>query len=201
MIDRFYSEYGEDKWIYENLREWMPPRGVYLDVGCGHPERNSNTAFLRDQGWVGMAVDGNPAYYRHWVGRQQFCAAIFAAASTARFKIIEDNSALSRVVDTEDVAEQHAVTLEYFLGMTFLDADPPIRRIDFMSIDIEGREFEVFETMEWKKWLPRIIVAEYATLGLDGSVSEDYRLRDLLLGSGLYNAVHKTVANIIYALK
>ena len=28
----FYSEYGEDRWIAENLK--LPDRGFYVDVGC-----------------------------------------------------------------------------------------------------------------------------------------------------------------------
>lgn len=200
MSEQFYSEYGEDQWIAENLAHMLPERGIYLDVGAAHPERNSNTAFLRNRGWVGLAVDGNEDYFPHWIGRQMFLTGLFAAAPAARFMKVPENSSISRVVNDPTIGdERSAVTLEYFLQNTFLRASPPITGIDFMSIDIEGLEFEVFNTFDWQRWLPRVIVAEYATLALNGvDVVEDLRLREMLTGSGLYTAVHKTVANIIY---
>jgi hypothetical protein len=78
MMPQYYSEYGEDRWVVEHLM--LPQRGIYLDVGAGHPEINSNTAFLRDRGWRGLAVDANPDYGPHWIGRQQF-----AGASSSNF--------------------------------------------------------------------------------------------------------------------
>ena len=61
----FYSEYGEDRWIAENLK--LPDRGFYVDVGCAVPGSGSNTAFLRDRGWGGLVIDANPAYAALWL--------------------------------------------------------------------------------------------------------------------------------------
>jgi hypothetical protein len=194
-MPRFHSEYGEDEWIAQNLA--LPERGIYLDVGCGHPEHGSNTAFLRDRGWVGIATDANPDYAPHWIGRQQFCAALLAAEKKVRFKVVPENSAISRVVTDKKVPLQPAVTLEYLLTQTFKVASPPIDRIDFMSIDVEGMEFDIFGTFDWQRWRPGIIVAEYNTQ----DIGEDFRLRDLLLKDGIYHVAHRTVANLVYVLR
>jgi len=204
---RFYSEYGEDRWIFENLNHLLPERGVYLDLGCGHPENGSNTAFLRDNGWVGLAVDGHEPYAPHWVGRQQFVHAILTndpKAAFVRFHEQPDNSSLCRIVpDTEankGVKKKRAVNLENLLAGTFGQASPKIQRLDFMSLDLEGAEFDVFNTFAWVEWEPQIIVAEYATLdtSVAGHRREDFRLQDLLVGSGRYQVVHRTTANLIY---
>ena len=191
-MPRYYSEYGEDEWVAQNLA--LPERGIYLDVGCGHPENGSNTAFLRDRGWVGIATDANPDYGPHWIGRQQFCVALLSTKKQVRFQVVPENSAISRVVTDKKVPLQPAVTLKHLFGKTFKAASPPITRIDFMSIDVEGMEFDIFNSFDWQAWLPTILVAEYNTQG----IGFDFRLRDQLLESGFYRIAHQTISSLIY---
>jgi len=190
----YYSEYGEDHWIDTHLQ--LPQRGIYLDVGASHPEHCNNTAFLRDRGWLGLAIDGVKEYAPHWVGRQTFIHAILAARDKVWFKHVKDNSYISRVAEKDpDAKHKKAVTLQSILNETFASASPQITKIDFVSLDIEGMEFEVFQTFNWQEYDPKIIVAEYNT----GGIGEDFRLRDLLVQSGRYKVVHQTVANLIYS--
>ena len=42
------------KEIFSNLNT-----GFYIDVGCHHPRRFSNTALLYNKGWSGINVDAN----------------------------------------------------------------------------------------------------------------------------------------------
>src|SRR4051812_19319948 len=122
---QFYSEYGEDKWCSENLH--IPERGFYLDIGAAHPERESNTAFLRDKGWLGLAVDAVSEYAPHWVGRQQFLHAILSPHDVVKFKHIKHNSPASRIVkDDPEGKRRSAVTLQYLLNCTIEKASPPI---------------------------------------------------------------------------
>lgn len=202
-MPRYYSEYGEDEWIAGNLAHLLPERGIYLDLGCGHPEHGSNTAFLRDLGWVGLAVDGHEPYAPHWIGRQQFVHAILSSNERVRFQEIPENSAMCRIVaDTEEnrsVKKKRAVKLETLLASTFGKASPPITRIDVLSMDLEGAEFDVFNSWRTYQIPPAIIIAEHSTLGLNGEVNKDLRLRDFLVaGIAQYEVVHETVANFIY---
>ena len=49
-----YSQYGEDK----VLRVLLPEKfGTYLDIGSGHPKRNSNTFWFYRRGWRGILVE------------------------------------------------------------------------------------------------------------------------------------------------
>src|SRR5690606_35597241 len=34
--------------------------GVYVDIGCWHPEKASNTYFFNLRGWKGICIDPNP---------------------------------------------------------------------------------------------------------------------------------------------
>jgi hypothetical protein len=184
----FRSEYGEDAWIYAHCQ--LPASGFYVDIGCAYPDHNSNTSFLRQMGWKGIAIDGNPAYAPDWAGRSEFVCAVLSDSPDAAFEICVENPAMSRITGR---GSNHTVNLNDLLESEVA--------IDFLSIDIEGHEFDVLNTLNWNLWQPDIIVAEYATLQPDGkTVKLDYRVRDMLLATG-YREIHRTVANIVYELK
>ncbi len=188
-----YSEYQEDFWIMSNLP--LPKHGFYLDIGCGDPVHNSNTAFLRDHGWQGIGVDGNPNLVHRWneVNAPFISCVIAERTGCIGFRIDEKEPAMSRI---DDAAQgTYCRTLENLLTQRF-----QIGKIDFLSIDVEGAEFDVLREMDFQKHQPSVIVAEYSTLQNDVTVKEDMRVRDMLIGNGAYKMVHKTVANMIYAL-
>jgi len=178
----FYSQNGEDEWIANNLS--LPDKGFYLDVGCGHPFNQSNTAFLRERGWKGLAVDANPQLINEWNGelREHF---IQGAVSDKREIVWFDIHAVpeySRINDNGQI-KLMSMTLDELVGKSL---------IDFFSLDVEGHEYEVILGIEpWK--LPPIIVSEYNTAG----IGEDFRVRDYLLRFR-YQVAHRTVSNLIF---
>ncbi len=176
--DGFYSEYGEDRWIAENLT--LPRDGVYVDLGAAHPHYASNTAFLRDRGWWGLSIDGN----EEW--RSCYQTGFFRAIISPHPKVwFKENGLMSRI--GAEGEERTALPLQPILdGFGIGD-------IDYLSVDLEGAEFDAFQTFDLAKVRPKIIVAEYSTAG----IGEDFRLRDYLLARG-YKVVHQTVANLIY---
>jgi hypothetical protein len=52
-----YSQTGEDRFIDHLLGG--KARGFYVDVGCNHPTRFSNTFVMYKRGWNGIVVDAN----------------------------------------------------------------------------------------------------------------------------------------------
>jgi len=181
-ILNFYSQNGEDEWIANNLV--LPEKGFYLDVGCGHPFNQSNTAFLRERGWKGLAVDANPSWTNHWTEelREHFMHGVvsnrreivrFDIHAVPEYSRINENGALRYM----------SVTLGEIIGD---------RSVDFMSLDVEGHEFEVITGMDSLK-LPPVIVSEYNTAG----IGEDFSVRDYLSYLG-FQVVHKTISNLIF---
>lgn len=197
----FRSEYGEDRWIFLNVR--LPANGFYVDVGAMRPDANSNTAFLRDMGWHGLAIDGHPDCARHWQGvpgAQFIWAVVTDSEKRVGFDLDEGNGPCARIVSKERANEATVspkLALEFFNTATLGMLLHGYRQIDFLSIDIEGEEFNAMTTFDFERFRPSVIVAEYATLQPDGSVKEDFRVRDLLLTKD-YVEVHRTVANIVY---
>ena len=56
-IDKnFYSQFGEDKILNELISKDFI-NGFYVDVGCFHPKKHSNTYMLFKRGWYGVNID------------------------------------------------------------------------------------------------------------------------------------------------
>lgn len=180
--ERFYSEFGEDRWIAEHLP--LPATGFYVDVGCAHPTEGSNTAFLRDRGWQGLAIDANPGYAPLWPAG----AFVQAIVSTEPIVGFEFKSAHyeSRVCSGQ--TQFAAVPLQ---SLVRAHRRRPFETCDFLTLDVEGHEFEALLSLG--ALLPPIIVSEYNTRGL----GEDMRVHDYLLKNG-FTLVHTTTANHIF---
>ena len=54
-----YSQFKEDIFIQNFFKNNLD--GVYVDIGCYHPVKYSNTALLYNQGWSGYNIDINKA--------------------------------------------------------------------------------------------------------------------------------------------
>ena len=182
----YYSEYGEDQWIDEHLI--LPEKGFYVDIGCASPIANSNTAFLRDKGWTGLAIDANNGWREVWQrhGREQeFRAAIIGEPGFCRMELNQAEPNLSRIVNVaQSEADGVVVSIEKLLI--------GIEHIDFLSVDVEGQEFNVILGFNVNRRIP-LIISEYNTRG----IGEDFRVKGYLEAEG-YKEVHRTVANIIY---
>jgi hypothetical protein len=62
QYNRFHSQFGEDRYIYTNIN--LPDKGVFVDVGAGHPIYLSNTYFFEKNGWTGVCIDADPNQYK-----------------------------------------------------------------------------------------------------------------------------------------
>ena len=181
---KFYSSKGEDKWITENL--YLPDKGFYVDIGAAHPTRMNNTAFLRDRGWSGIQIDADPFWIPYWnkIGLKLINAVIGTENMTIGFEVNKSAHRLSKISRTGKKTQ--AVTLNR------LFTEQCIPRIDFMSLDVEGFEYNVFRTLDKKYW-PDILVFEYNTLGIT-----DHRLRKMLCGVCIYEEGLKTNSNFVF---
>lgn len=184
LPEQFHSEFGEDRWIAENLP--LPANGYYVDVGCAHPIHGSNTAFLRARGWRGLAIDANPAYAPHWQAQgfaDHFVQAFISDEPIVSFEF-KDACYESRVVPQ---GIRHATS-----SLNRLFCAGGSVPIDLLTLDVEGHEMNALASLyDWR--LPPIIVAEYNTR----DIGIDNRVRDYLLNRG-YRLVHTTEANHIF---
>lgn len=169
----------------------LPKKGFYVDIGCAHPFDTSNTAFLRDLGWTGLAIDGNSIWRSHWecIKRDsEFIGWVISNRVYEQFNSRTDEPWLSRIErGGSGVPTVTCRNIEDILS------ERHVRKIDFLSVDVEGSEFDVISSIDLVFHDPTIIVSEYDTR----DIGKDYRVRDYLIEQG-YCIRHTTESNMIY---
>ncbi len=53
-----FSKSGDDIQLMKLINNNIP--GVYVDIGCWHPVKASNTYYFYVRGWKGICIDPNP---------------------------------------------------------------------------------------------------------------------------------------------
>lgn len=160
-----YSQFGEDialRGLFGKRRS-----GFYVDVGCYHPRRFSNTYALHRRGWHGINVDMEPEKIRLFQLARPRDWNIVAAVSdeprtvtlhrSRKFDLMTtiDESMAEGRTGGETVSIQ-ARTLEDIV------ATSPFReeRIDLLSIDAEGHDFQVLASLDIDARRPEVIIVE-----------------------------------------
>ena len=168
-----YSAFGEDVEINKYFKKNL--KGFYVDVGCYHPIKASNTLLLYQNGWNGINIDINKLS----IDLFNFC----------RPKDINLNLAISNKKITKYYYQKELSLLnsikkkqakQAFQGQILtkkikskslnevLDGTKfKNREIDFLDIDAEGADFEVLNSLDFKRYKPKLISVEIMPKNLD----------------------------------
>jgi hypothetical protein len=129
------SQWGEDG-ILEKIFEIIPTTNHWcVEFGAGDGKTLSNTYHLiNNQGWSSVQVEANPRYYE-----------LLASRYADKDEVI----CLSQVVSFEGEN-----TLDKVLQATAIPLD-----LDFLSIDIDGNDYYIWESLEIYR--PKVVVIEF----------------------------------------
>lgn len=202
-LQRSFSQDGEDRIVLRLFRHRRD--GFYIDIGAHHPYRFSNTALLHELGWRGINIDATPgamdAFHEARPEDTNIWMAVAEAEGTVPFKVFEEGAynslATGRVApgkagpDQGRVVEVPAAPIDVILA-PHLTAE---RRVDFVSLDIEGFEMAVLARYPFATHAPAVLVVEDHGFDIaDCSRSpvfrlltaQSYRLRCHMLFSSVY---------------
>lgn len=145
--------------------------GFYVDIGAHHPMRFSNTRYFYELGWNGICVDPLPCaakLFAQWRPRDIFLQAGVAAVEGELTYYMFDEPALNSF--SGEVADKHVNRLRSKQNVKVLPLSriigeylPTGREIDFLSVDVEGLDFEVLRSNDWAHYRPRIVLVEDTT--------------------------------------
>jgi len=161
---RHYAQFGEDIAVARLFPKHH--RGFFVDVGCFHPIQHSNTWALYRRGWRGINIDVDAIKIEGFnllrPGDTNITCAISDHDGEATFYRHGLYSGVSSIDDShrgKNVAEATTVgcaTLTTVLDRTsFKD-----RRIDFLSVDAEGHDEKVLQSLDFDRYAPRVIAVE-----------------------------------------
>jgi FkbM family methyltransferase len=186
----YHAQWGEDRWIVENLGP--PDRGVFVDIGAGDGVRGSNTLYFETIGWNGLCVDPDPRNHQPLQNRR--CVidthAVSSIPGPQPFSMYERKSSWS------GLGHRGTGYLPMTVDCVRLDtllANVGITTIDLLSIDVEGTELDVWRSFAPAAHRPGIVIIEYDDSQRDRTAAA---IRQELGGS--YELLHRTPANLIF---
>lgn len=130
---------------------------AFVEVGANEPEIGSNTVMLERRGWAGLLVEPNPALAARLAGARK--ARVFQLASSDEndkelwLRVPIDASGKANLSET--FAEHEAdIDIESFRVRTrrlsqMIDEAELSEHSLFLSIDVEGHEFEVLNGIDF----------------------------------------------------
>lgn len=198
MDNNFHSQHEIEKYIQQYLPPWkisMP--GHFLEVGAWDGELISQTAWLeRYRGWIGVCVDPFPRGFENRTC--QVCARAVSRDGAPRefVKVTIDRrdggdvsyfSGFRETIAAHwELISQHC---EYEIIMIpTITIDDLIRiydlpdHIDFLSVDVEGSEQEIFDNINFKRYTFGLIVFEH-----NENQEARKHIGELLIGAGYHH--------------
>lgn len=171
-----YSQEGEDmilRRIFENQKT-----GFYVDVGAHHPFRFSNTYFFYRQGWRGINIDAMPGSIDIFKkfrsedinleipignGDQVLTYYSFNEPALNGFseKLSHERNGKNGYFIKQEIKmkiSKLSSVLDEFL--------PEDKLIDFLTIDVEGLDFDILQSNDWVKYKPKCILIEILSSSL-----------------------------------
>lgn len=170
-----YSFEGSDVIAASLLRS--VDKGIYIDVGANHPRLQNNTSYFYQQGWHGLAIDGNEEFEKLWLHnrpRDIFVTALVSASiKEVEFAIYPDNKLSS--MDSSAIQRyearyaQEEITKKQRTTSTLLNLKNKYfeeQEIHLLSIDVEGEDLNCLVGANLALWKPGVIVIETKNLSL-----------------------------------
>jgi hypothetical protein len=188
-MNTFYSQQGEDIYVYHNFINKIAPDGIFVELGAMNGITYSNTKFFEDTLQFSGTLIEPTEQYNSLVANRPGCKCHNVAVNrkTELVKFL-GNYATAGLVDTMSTKFRetwHSGATganEYFVNgepMRDILKKSDVKYIDFLSIDVEGGELVVLETLDFS--VPIYVVC----VELDGHNAEkDAACRSILAKNG-----------------
>lgn len=203
-----FAQEGEDlvlNRIFEKQKE-----GFYIDVGAHHPQRFSNTYFFYLKGWRGINIDAMPGSMKLFEEIRpkdmNIEAAISNVSEALTYYMFNDPAlnGFSKPISTDrDTIRGYKIvdrkTIKTQKLSDLLEAHlPEDQTIDFLSIDVEGLDYQVLLSNDWLRYKPTVLLVEELATSL-GALPGQSKTFQFLQEQG-YELLAKTCNTSFYRL-
>jgi FkbM family methyltransferase len=179
-----YAQHGEDLQILRILQA-CEANGPFLDVGCNHPFKISNTYLLYRHGYRGLCVDPLPRYrslFERWRPQDRFVRIAIAevAGELPFFEFESDvlstlDPLLAALYERQGYRLRKRSSIRVERLDTVLEESGLQGPISLLSIDIEGHELSALKSLDLDRWQPTLICLEVSTAdGRRDTATQDY---------------------------
>ena len=191
--------------IFKNQKE-----GFYLDIGCGHPIKNNNTYLLNKKGWSGINIDldeENIDLFNSYRKKDvNLATAVSDKEGESDLYFYHSKSALNTISkENADFQKAKVSAIKKIKTQTInkIIENSPFndRKIDFLSVDVEGSELPILKNFDFKKYSPKVIVVEYLDLSLKKLEIKNLNINNIIKSEicKLIESNNYTLANILHS--
>jgi len=181
--------------------------GFFIECGAADGEAWSNSLFFEtERNWTGLLVEANPDYHRALLDNNRRAYVLRTCLSTTQRPTtvrMQPAGLLGGIADTmhqSHVAfiggsKKPEVAVNCFPLNTIMAA-LDISHVDYLSLDIEGPELEILQTIDWTRLRIDVITVEYRIyggekIGIDqpATLEKLKNLRKFFADTGIYREV------------
>lgn len=141
-------------------------KGIYIDVGCYHPYNGNNTKLLYDRGWSGLNIDldFHTIDFFNFVRKRDENVNIAISDNEGEKDLFffHNRSAINslsenRKKEAKEIIKIKTKTLNSILENSKFKNE----KINLLSIDVEGHEMEVLNSLNLEKYIPEMVAIEF----------------------------------------
>lgn len=183
-----YSQFGEDIVLKELLKKEKSD-GFFVDVGCYHPKKYSNTYMLYRKGWRGINIDMEEDKISLFNMVRPRDYNIICPVSDKREEVTLfrfSKYGLGSTINRDYASETKDEIFDKKIVETktineIIDYSPyKGKQIDVLSIDVEGMDFKVLNSLDFGIYKPKLIIIE-----------DHHRSIEEVLETDIYNLLKK----------
>jgi len=169
----YYSQFKQDQVINEHIFK-NKPNGFFVDIGAHDGITFSNSKFYEELGWDGICIEPNPDVFPTLQSNRNVTCIMKAIADKPGkaefFQITEGPDMLSGLADefTQNaIARIHDELTNYPDKFKYIEVEcdtfsniVPNTTIDFLSIDTEGNELKILQSIDFDKYDIHVLTIE-----------------------------------------
>jgi len=163
-----FSQEGEDIILNQILND--KKSGFYIDIGAHHPVRFSNTYLFYLKGWRGLNIEADNSkikFFNFFRKRDHNINALVSTKNSIEKYYRFKESALNGILDNKRLEELKLKGIDpiEILEIKSQDINSILSKysgqnIDFISIDIEGKDHEILSHINLENLRPKVILVE-----------------------------------------
>lgn len=209
-----YSQFAEDLLVDHVLTAIAKKNNpTYLDIGTNDPVAGNNTYLFYLKGCKGVCVEPDPAIYRKIKAKRPNDTVLHAGVGIGTDKegtlyIFPEGYTGWNTFSKEEADKRKSesgISYSTFKHIPFIPVNEVIRQHfkeapDFISIDVEGLDQAILETLDFGTWSPLVICVETMSFSTDHQGGKIGGIISLLHDKG-YVIYADTYVNTIFVRK
>jgi FkbM family methyltransferase len=160
----YNSQIGQDKWVHSVIGD--KPDGYFIELGACDGLLYSNTLFFeKELNWNGICIEPNDIYYSQ-LERNRKCNKSNELAFSESGVLVDFSmcDTVSGIVDNNIGPFTKKDTIQKKITTTLaniLDKFKAPNVIDYLSLDVEGQEYNILSTFPFDKYKFRCLTVEH----------------------------------------